>query len=61
MPLIISNSQFILYQVVSDAPTFVHWMAPEIIDSSTAVGPYKLDIWSLGCTVHEMATSYPPW
>jgi serine/threonine protein kinase len=38
---------------------FVHWLAPEVINPGHHTK--KLDIWSLGCTVHEMATSYPPW
>ncbi|KAJ3671609.1 hypothetical protein LUZ60_007688 [Juncus effusus] len=37
-----------------------YWMAPEIIMN---VSGYNLsvDIWSLGCTILEMATSKPPW
>jgi hypothetical protein len=36
-----------------------YWMAPEIIIGHD-YGP-KSDIWSLGATVHEMATTHPPW
>ncbi|XP_042495243.1 mitogen-activated protein kinase kinase kinase 3-like isoform X2 [Macadamia integrifolia] len=37
-----------------------YWMAPEVVMNS---GGYSLavDVWSLGCTVLEMATSKPPW
>ena len=47
----------------SGAKTFdtgtTKWMAPEIINEN----PYgfKVDIWSVGCTVVEMLTSKPPW
>lgn len=37
-----------------------YWMAPEVVMNT---GGYSLavDIWSLGCTILEMATSKPPW
>ncbi|XP_035828667.1 uncharacterized protein LOC101859978 [Aplysia californica] len=35
------------------------WMAPEVVNE-TGHGK-KSDIWSIGCTVFEMATRKPPW
>ena len=35
------------------------WMAPEVIRQQN-VG-FESDIWSVGCTVYEMATGAPPW
>ncbi|KAE9612891.1 putative mitogen-activated protein kinase kinase kinase STE-STE11 family [Lupinus albus] len=37
-----------------------HWMAPEIIINPSGCN-LSADIWSLGCTILEMATTKPPW
>ncbi|KAK9053136.1 hypothetical protein SSX86_029766 [Deinandra increscens subsp. villosa] len=38
-----------------------YWMAPEIINNNSNGCNLVVDIWSLGCTVLEMATTKPPW
>ncbi|KAE9611318.1 hypothetical protein Lal_00011602 [Lupinus albus] len=36
-----------------------YWMAPEVIRNNGL--NIAVDVWSLGCTVLEMATTKPPW
>ena len=39
----------------------VPWMAPEVVKMDPHKEPSKADIWSIGCTVIEMATAEQPW
>ena len=37
----------------------MNWMAPEVVNEREY--GFKVDIWSVGCTVVEMLTARPPW
>ncbi|XP_054797495.1 mitogen-activated protein kinase kinase kinase 3-like [Prosopis cineraria] len=38
----------------------LYWMAPEMVNNKIGC-TMAVDIWSLGCTILEMATGRPPW
>ncbi|XP_041365735.1 uncharacterized protein LOC121380819 [Gigantopelta aegis] len=46
-------------QILKSMKGTPYWMAPEVVNE-TGHGK-KSDIWSVGCTVFEMATKKPPW
>ncbi|XP_064601071.1 uncharacterized protein LOC135467238 [Liolophura sinensis] len=46
-------------QILKSMKGTPYWMAPEVVNE-TGHGR-KSDIWSIGCTVFEMATRKPPW
>lgn len=40
----------------------VQWMAPEVVNGQVQPQDWHLaDVWSLGCSVIEMATGRPLW
>ena len=52
-----SNSSF--WEYLPSLKGTIPWMAPEVLSQKSI--NCKADIWSLGCTVLEMATAKSPW
>ncbi|KAL5007408.1 hypothetical protein ScPMuIL_016214 [Solemya velum] len=46
-------------QILKSMKGTPYWMAPEVVNE-TGHGK-KSDIWSIGCSIFEMATRKPPW
>jgi serine/threonine protein kinase len=55
LPVLTSNES----DLCSSVKGSLYWMAPELINQERH--GRRVDIWSLGCTVIEMATSKHPW
>ncbi|XP_064634506.1 uncharacterized protein LOC135492185 [Lineus longissimus] len=53
------NSSLSQGQLLKSMRGTPYWMAPEVV-AETGHGK-RSDIWSVGCTVFEMATRKPPW
>ena len=52
----IKKNKFLLLIIIYRS---LYWMAPEIFNQEKH--GRKIDIWSLGCTVIEMASAKHPW